>query len=107
MSYRLVTFESQVDRWLGRHRWVKANKIKSIVLHKHGEIHHNPDGTYILITGVVNKGKPVKLFIKVRENSEPRIIYVDVIKIHAGHIAKILDFYSSFFRAFVFYPLAA
>lgn len=92
MSYRLVIFEPQVDRWLGSHRWMTANKIESIVLNRHGEIHHNSDGTYVLITGVVNSGKPVKLFIKVRESPDNRIIYVTVIKIHAGHLAKIEDF---------------
>ncbi len=92
MTYYLVCFEPQVDRWLGRHRWVRANKIKSIVLQKSGEIHHNPDGTYVIITGVINNGKPVNLFIKVRETPESRVLFVTVIKIHAGHLSRIEDF---------------
>jgi len=92
VSYLLVSFEPQVDRWLGRHRWVRSNKIKSIVLQKSGEIHTQPDGTYVITTGVINKGKPVNLFIKVRETPENSITIITVIKIHAGHLSRIEDF---------------
>ncbi len=92
MSPKIICFRPQVDRWLSRHRWVNANKIIGIVRGKEGNIHYNVDGSYVLSTGVINNGKPVMLFIKVREIPEKHLIFVQVIKIHAGHLSKIEDF---------------
>jgi len=91
MPTTLIRFSQVADSWFIGHRWVHPSKIKSIVLHKSGELFHQKDGCKVLITGITNNGKPVKIYIKFRETHEPYLIDVLIIKIHAGHITRKID----------------
>ena len=91
MPPKLIRFSSLADSWFTGHRWVKPSKIKSIVYHKSGEIYHQKDGCQVLLTGINNKGKPVKIYITFRETEEAYLIDILVIKIHAGHITKKIE----------------
>lgn len=91
MPPKLIRFSALADSWFTGHRWVRPSKIKSIVLHKSGEIYHQKDGCQVLITGITNKRKLVKIYIKFRETEEANLIDVLVIKIHAGRITKKIE----------------
>lgn len=92
MRYKQIRFTESVDRWLSRHRDIKAIKILNIVRHKSGELFYNDNCTYTIRTGVVFRGKNTNLYIKVKENKKELILDVLVKKIHIGHLTDLTVF---------------